>query len=59
MSPKPKLTVPASTAEVGRTSFGNWIWRMRSWCPVIERVASLSVVLNHFQGRIATNRKSG
>ncbi len=51
--------VPAMTADVGRTIFGNWICRIRLWRPVIDRVASLSVVLNHFQGRIATNRNSG
>jgi hypothetical protein len=54
-----KLTVPANVEAAGRTIFGNWIWRMSPVRFVTEIVASLRVVLNHFQGRIAANRKSG
>ena len=59
ISPKAKLTVPAMTDAVGRTIFGNWIWRMSCCRPVTDRVASLSVVENHFQGRMAAKMKSG
>ena len=58
-SPKTKLTVPATTAAVGRTILGNWTWRMRPCLPVIDRVASFRVALNHFQGRIAAKMNSG
>ena len=36
MRPKTKLTVPATTDAVGRTIFGNWIWRIRLCRPVTE-----------------------
>jgi hypothetical protein len=51
--------VPATTAAVGRTTFGNWIWRIRLWRFTTDTVASLRVVANHFHGRIAANRNSG
>ncbi len=57
-SPNRKLHVPAMTAADGSTILGNWIWRMRLWRPVTDRVASLSVVENHFHGRIAAKMKS-
>ena len=57
--PNRKLHVPAMTADDGSTSLGNWIWRMRPCRPVTDRVASLSVVVNHFHGRMAAKMNSG
>ena len=51
MSPNTKLTVPAMTDAVGRTIFGNWIWRIRLWRPVIDSVASFSVVREPLPGQ--------
>ena len=42
---------------VGSTIFGNCTWRIRPWRPTTEFIALLTVVENHFQGRMAANRK--
>ncbi len=43
---------------VGSTIFGNCTWRISPWRPTTEFIALLTVVENHFQGRMAANRKS-
>ncbi len=55
--PIAKLKVSATVAAVGSTIFGNWTWRIRPWRPTTEFMALFTVVVNHFQGRIAANRK--
>ena len=59
MRPKAKLTTPAMTAATGRTSLGNWIWRISRSAPVTDEIPSWIDDWNHFQGRIAAKMNSG
>ncbi len=58
-SPNAKPTIPAVVAATGSTIFGNWICLIsRSWLTT-EVVASFTLEVNHFQGRIAAKMNSG
>ena len=59
INPNTKLAIPANVDATGRTSFGKWICLMsRSW-PTTDVIASYTLLVNHFQGRIAAKMKSG
>ena len=57
--PNAKPTTAAPVDAIGRTIFGNWIWRMSDPELVTDTVASLMLLVNHFQGRIAASTNSG
>ena len=59
MSPNAKFTMPAITAEVGRTSFGKLICLISRSIDVTELTPSPTTEVNHFQGRMAANTNSG
>jgi hypothetical protein len=59
ISPKMNPTTLAVVAATGSTSLGNWIWRMSDPWLVTDCEASVTVEVNHFQGRIAERMNSG
>ena len=59
ISPNAKPTTAALVEAIGSTILGNWIWRISDPAPVTEVVASLMLLENHFQGRIAASTNSG
>ena len=59
ISPKANPTTAAVLDATGRTSFGNWIWRISDPWLVTACDASVTVDVNHFQGRIAERMNRG
>ncbi len=57
--PNAKFTMPANVAARGRTTFGNWSCLMSWFCMTTEVIASLTLAVNHFHGRIAAKMNSG
>ncbi len=57
-APKERLMSSEAMAETGSTIFGNWTCLISRSCRTTELTASVMLLANHFQGRMAEKRKS-